>query len=986
MELFEGMIHDLKPPWSQRLKSILVDPQIPYGSWDSTMMVSAFGRSSHFDLGMWCQMAELKPFLGLQLVEPSFWLHFPSENALTLCEGSWFGFSGVSVQSIDYDTRIARMVPDEKSNFWFISEMVENFPINMIHCFSGAYGGWERASYWLHQQKFVHVQQTLAIDNDEEVMKVWQLRTEAVMCIPPIARSDFHGEKNVGILCGIESDGWLNVCRSQSNVFMTMSPPCQPWSMGGKAQGFESYNGLMFAHVIRKVKLTRPLAVCAECADQITAHIHFRIIKGAFSVIGYKLIWSNIMNTDGLGMQRSRWLAVWIRNDVEATSVGRFKLLDVQQIRWSNPLYSFQFPSQVEHQLKLSSNLMEIYGNIKLLPKSFHSGLGPHPNVTDVLRARCIGQQAVMPTLVASYSQQHHLDKSHLEAKGVFASLVEENGSFHFIDPFRFISLLGTPCLEIVPVPIKIDIAFRHLGNSISTMHALTCILVAVTATKMSGAEVTSTVMQCWQDRFSTENSIVIRSKDYAFVVPHALVTKVMIDECRIQPKTECNICIQLDSGEVIDIDFFEGMRFIDVMKNFGVEKLTTSHVSLCTDFEVVDHTCEVATKFDTDVHCRNKSSIIFTMRFLKPQPCANQEVSETRSVDMLDDAIRKGISQVERNAVAQQECSPTVPYGNQHGDLVRIVDVPCPVPTRQCDHTEDNINDEDTLLEDVFWIFMPGSDTPIEMMWPRHISKDAVETRVKFLQKPDDLTILKAVECMQHPFENIKRVFLMVPDNIHDHFMTVLVWNESRGLYRTKCLTPSVIPWNIDVKEMPDVASIAINAEVVPMFELCNIHSGDVIQLSTAKKIRLEHIQALPSTADRASLFQIHGPSLASDELEWCAQQFNTHQHNFTVKGPVSPVAFLHKIHDFVAEHCKQGFLMTVIPILFQDHWAACEIKGSSNISLAFINVPSSFEHFHSEAKMRVELLAMKSTTSKKINVPAPDGFLWVGIIATLV
>ena len=219
-----------------------------------------------------------------------------------------------TVLSIQWETRISRIVQlkcDESTTKWAIPEKVEGFPINLVHLFSGAYGGWERASFWLHHKRFFHLQQTIAIDNDEEVMKVWQLRNDANVYLPPFSNGDFHA-KNIGIYSGIENDEWLNVCQSQSNSILTMSPPCQPWSMGGKGQGFESNNGLAFAHAIRKVKLLRPPFVCAECADQITKHSHFRIIKAAFAIIGYKLQWMNVIpkwmvyNGKNLGLSPSQ--------------------------------------------------------------------------------------------------------------------------------------------------------------------------------------------------------------------------------------------------------------------------------------------------------------------------------------------------------------------------------------------------------------------------------------------------------------------------------------------------------------------------------------------------------------------------------------------------------------------------------------------------------------------------------------------------------
>ena len=613
---------------------------------------------------------------------------------------------------------------------------------------------------------------------------------------------------------------------------------------------------------------------------------------------------------------------------------------------------------------------------MKFLPKSFLSVLGNNPSVTDVLNARCVNPQAIMPTLVASYTQQHCLDKTHLEKKGIFASLVEEDGNFRFVDPFRFICLLGTPCIEVVPLPIKIDIAFRQIGNSISVMHALTCLLVAINGIRLVETEITSTVMQCWQDRFTTDNSIVVRNRDYAFLVPHALATKLIVDMCTPFPGTGITCCIRFESGESIRVDFVEGMTISELMRTMGIEKLATSNVSVCSDFQVIDPKTDVRTIHEIDLHCRNKSSILFSMRVCLPQQGVDNEHGETGIADSLDQVIGQKISQIERLGCDQIECPPTVQYGVHQGVLGHCGEID---DVEQIEHENKGEGQQqgfEDSCDEVFWIFLPESDTPIEMFWPKDMSKDAVEVRVKFLQNPSDSTYLRAIECRSHPFENVNRVFVMVPSSVPDDFVAILIWNERRCQFHPRCITPKIIPWNIAVKVMPDVSAIAINGRQTPMFEICNLQSGDVICLSNHKKQCVEQSSVLNSTADRASLFQIHGPSLASDELEWCSKRFNEAQQNFEILQHVSPVAFLHKIHDFVREHCDKGFMMTVVPILFQDHWAACELKGTSNISLTFINIPASFQHFHSEAKMRVELLARKSCNCKRINVPSPNGF----------
>ena len=972
MELFEGMIRELRAPWSHRLSSILVDPHVPHDEWDENMKITAFGRSSHVESGIWCQQATITPFVGLQVDEPPFWFHFPDENVISFPPASWFGVKNATVLSIQWETRTVRLKCDENTTKWAIPEKVEGFPINLVHFFSGAYGGWERASFWLHHQKFLHLQQTIAIDNDEEVMKVWQIRNEANVYVASFSKGDFHA-KNIGIYSGIENDEWLNVCQSQSNSLLTMSPPCQPWSMGGKAQGFESNNGLAFAHAIRKVKMLRPLCVCAECADQITKHSHFRIIKAAFAVIGYKLQWMNVMNLDGLGMQRSRWLAVWVRNDFEAMSSARFRLFDVQQNRWSSSLYSFQFPCQVEHQLKLTNNLLGIYGDSKLLPKSFHVGLGATPSVTDVLHARCLSQEAIVPTLVASYTQQHLLDPTHIENKGIFASLIEGQDGFQFIDPFRFISLLGTPCLEIVPVAIKIDVAFKHLGNSISCMHALTCILVATTGIKFVQADITSTLMQCWQDRCTTDNSIVIRNKDYAFVVPNGIVTKAIIDLCIAKPITSQGLRMQIATGETIYLNHSEDARVNDIMKWLGIEKIDRTNVSISSDTQVIEPSCQVVQIINIDLYCRNKSTILFkfTLNHPKNEDEGKTEICVKEGSIKSDSLVRN--DPIRQQVVVHDDCSPTLPYHVQHEGYLQIG-----IQEEQTfDHWEYYNRQMHSLLvqESVYWIFFPESDTPHEMIWPRGLYREVIETRAKFLQMPDDNRNLKAVECFVHPFDSVSRVILMIPSDLPTDLVAVLIWNEKTGTYHPRCIEQKIIPWNVAVKEMPDVSAIQVNREPVAMFGLHAFRSGDVIQLSTAKRQRIDN-QTLLTSTDRASLFKMHGPSLASDEIEWCAQQFNDAQQNLEVLPPVTQIAFLQKVHEFVVFHGKKGSPRTVIPILFQDHWAACEIKGNTCFSLSFINIPADFAKYHLEAKDRVEHFANVLCTSKKTTVPAPNGF----------
>ena len=91
---------------------------------------------------------------------------------------------------------------------------------------------------WMLQHQYISLQQSISIDWNEEALQVWQLRTRATILKTPLCYDVVVHDFEAGILGNIENDDWMNIFRHQTNLIFTMSPPCQPWSLGGKGQGF----------------------------------------------------------------------------------------------------------------------------------------------------------------------------------------------------------------------------------------------------------------------------------------------------------------------------------------------------------------------------------------------------------------------------------------------------------------------------------------------------------------------------------------------------------------------------------------------------------------------------------------------------------------------------------------------------------------------------------------------------------------------------
>ncbi len=644
MEFLSTLIDGLAPPWSQKARSLLI-PDVDFCPlmWEHGSSVSAFGHVTRHGGYLRCNLAKFEPFVGVTIVQPCFSATIIMDEPSTFPIGSWIGFNDLRVDFVDKSMMNALMSCTDLTSIWNLAELQTEFPINMTHLFAGAFSGWERSSNWMNDQNIVKIQQSMAIDHCCTVMQIWQLRNDSPILNSNIPVVHDHRQKHLGVLSDIGGGTWPNLCRFQNNHILTASPPCQPFSRGGKSQGLECSNGVPFAATVWRIRTLRPLAACFECSDMTPNHPHFPILSNAMRVAGYKCVWSEVIHLEKISsMSRSRWLAVWIRLDV-LTDVrfGNFKLVDAFRKSWNASEYDFDVPDQINHQLVLNKSLLGIYGNFDFLPpnkKLFFSG--KNPSEKEVLGSRCLSVSAVMPTLVASYSQQHCIDESHLIAKGIFASLTIKNGDVAFFDPFRFVCLLGATTNEIVPIPIKIDIAFHNLGNAISVPQALLCICIACKSLGLCCGQISSIIAKCWSDRFLSTKACILRNADFAFVVPFALIQKVVGNHC-IPRVVNPVIFLDID-GRFFEIANEDEIFFERIFTSCGFDIKNIHDWELKSNDMCIPWSTCVSTCIDVSFEIIRQSEIIFKGTFTR-------SCNEDSTCDSLDIAIRECIGDIEQ-------------------------------------------------------------------------------------------------------------------------------------------------------------------------------------------------------------------------------------------------------------------------------------------------------------------------------------------------
>ena len=581
MECDPHLFSRIKDPWKNKLRSLLVENPSDYNQWkcgDSALFYGIAGQWK--DERQIFEMYNLIPFKGLSLSpNPIVGLIERDEqcSSVSIPAGAMFGVADAVVQSVSP----LQLKITDNSKLWYISDVDRHFPINFCHHFCGSFGGWGRACEWLASSKDFRTKSVISVDAAYDVMKIWSLQNNSSFLEQHIPCSHVDSAQHVGALMPIQNLAWTNLCRYQCNMVCTFSPPCQPWSLGGVGMGFESDNGMSMGSAIYAIRIVRPIIALFECADTVPGHPHYKLIRYGLAFAGYTMVWTSISTYHELSaMQRSRWLSIWVRNDIKSFEItGDFKMSVPGKMPWNHAMYSFFLPFALRQQLLLDDQLRGIYGDVRFLPKNRKSCLSVGVGCEGVLQARVLPEKSQMPTLCASYTQQHLLSEDHLLKKGIFAPLAKIGEDFLFIDPFRFISLLGMPCDQTIFCDCDTEVIFRHIGNAISVPHALVSILIALTSVGFTRIPIVRSVVECWNARTMRVYAVVLVARDFFIITPKDKA-KFFFHHCGLS-QSKGDICLS----------------FTDVDGTWFVPSETTieSFLSLCGFENIVDQGIQCA-------------------------------------------------------------------------------------------------------------------------------------------------------------------------------------------------------------------------------------------------------------------------------------------------------------------------------------------------------------------------------------------------------
>ena len=507
-------------PWKKKMKGLLspLGMETPVLQWDELSMVVGVVRDLENDV-IRSALLPFVPHKGFDQNGPSvpYELIIPDWKAspITFKPGSCITCLGSAVHKPDEN----RLIFAGKTQILYRPDFSTDFGWDATHLFCGAFEGWSQAFHFLPRTALgVAIGREVFVDLDEDVMMTWSEKHRTPYSRLPIDKVKiWNAAGKQGLLGDVADRSILNAIFSQVNALVTASPPCVSWSKGGKQKGLECEPGWSFIEAVKMSFFMQACILTLECSDEFPRHPQAKLVFGVLSLLGFRRIWDQVVTYHQLAdCFRTRWISAWSRSDVPFIPFDTtFTLKDFPRQAWSGPEYDFRLPLTMREQLQLSPSEIAMYADKELLPEGKKKGLQMTPE--DVLQARIVDPLAPLPTLCASYSTQHLIECEHLGKKGIFAVLQKENNRFYFIDPVRWISLLGS--IDVMCFPSKIGIAFKMIGNAIAVPHALLALLIAFQSAHKRPIPINQTILECWNARLLASNAVLLAGSDFWTIV-----------------------------------------------------------------------------------------------------------------------------------------------------------------------------------------------------------------------------------------------------------------------------------------------------------------------------------------------------------------------------------------------------------------------------------------------------------------------------------
>lgn len=240
--------------------------------------------------------------------------------------------------------------------------------------------------------------------------------------------------------------------------------PCQAFSMAGKHGGFQDNykgrcRGTLFQDVVRICDHHKPKVIFCENVKGLTIHDHgntFKVIKGAFEELGYK-VFHQILNSKDFGVpqNRERIYLVCFRNDIAPESFS-FPSGSGAEVC----IRDIMDPAPVPSKYYLSDTYVETLKRHKARHEAAGHGFGyvirPLDGIAGTIVCGGMGREG---NLIIDNREHSMIPTTHIKGK------INEEG-IRKMTPREWARLQGFP--EDFVLPLSDVHLYKQFGNSVT--------------------------------------------------------------------------------------------------------------------------------------------------------------------------------------------------------------------------------------------------------------------------------------------------------------------------------------------------------------------------------------------------------------------------------------------------------------------------------------------------------------------------------------
>ena len=346
----------------------------------------------------------------------------------------------------------------------------QHMPLNrvrMAELFCGHMGGWRSATRSMQEWKV-----QVALDNDEHAVATYNLNYGGRIVRQPEGITTEMAQSELLLCCGVEDFRWLNAFNHKEVECLSVSSPCQSWSLMGSGSGTASPNGEALVTTVQICRLVQPVLILFEQVQGFRQHSEFELFQKTMLEAGFKIAASGVHNLELLSpTTRRRWLAVFINT----AHVRRWDILGCFLRPLVRETHNFDparhcLPMLSDGQLsalQISVDEMKILDDPDLLPRWLKRPF----QAASAIHMRIQRGGAPLPTINAAYRKAVCFHKEALGGKGLMSWVIQDaHGDVRWFSKFEALMVMGFPADFILPKDEPH--AFQAIGNAISPLQA----------------------------------------------------------------------------------------------------------------------------------------------------------------------------------------------------------------------------------------------------------------------------------------------------------------------------------------------------------------------------------------------------------------------------------------------------------------------------------------------------------------------------------